>query len=225
MLTQLSSASQVDRIHDSDQSDRRLYRSPRRSPSLQPRNEYYQEEQDCRSIRTSARVQFSQPTSREHSLILNRAIPISMIRVIRLSHALQSDTYNFDYVSVEVLTQAEMCYNVLAATLPSLSMFLASAHTGLLELGGTDKMTSTYGSASRRNGTPRATLHSGNRKGNGVGSSREGGVEAFELAEQSHCGTSSAVTSEKVQRDSLASDDSERAIIRVERTVSLRYER
>ena len=106
-------------------------------------------------------------------------------------------------------------------------MFLASAHTGLLELGGTDTMASTYGSASRRNGTPRATLRSGNRKVGKVESSREGGVEAFELTEQLHGGTctSSTVTTDKVQRTSLASDDSERAIIRVERTVSLRYER
>jgi len=138
---------------------------------------------------------------------------------------LRSDEYNFEYASVEVLTQAEMCYNVLSATLPSLSMFLASAHTGLLELGGTDKMASTYGSASRRNGTPRATLRSGNGKENNSRSYREGGVEAFELSEQVQCSTSSAVTTDKVPRSSLASDDSERAIIRVERTVSLRYER
>lgn len=120
-----------------------------------------------------------------------------------------------------------MCYNVLSATLPSLSMFLASAQTGLLELGGTDKMASTYGygSASRRNGTPRATLRSEHGKGNASASSREGGKEAFELMEQGHGGTSSAVTAGKVQRGSLSSDDSERAIIRVERTVSLRYER
>lgn len=156
---------------------------------------------------------------------MDRIIPISIIRVIRLSQALRSDEYNFEYASVEVLTQAEMCYNVLSATLPSLSMFLASAHTGLLELGGTDKMASTYGSASRRNGTPRATLRSGNGKGNNSRSYREGGVEAFELAEQVQCSTSSAVTTDKVPRSSLASDDSERAIIRVERTVSLRYER
>ena len=128
-------------------------------------------------------------------------------------------------MSVEVLTQAEMCYNVLSATLPSLSMFLASAQTGLLELGGTDKMASTYGSASRRNGTPRATLRSGNVKEKNIGSSRGAAVEVFELTEQVHSGTSSAVTADKVQRTSLASDDSERAIIRVERTVSLRYER
>jgi hypothetical protein len=152
-------------------------------------------------------------------------IPISIIRVVRFSQALRSDVYNFDYVSVEVLTQAEMCYNVLSATLPSLSMFLASAHTGLLELGATDKMASTYGSASRRNGTPRATRRSGNRKEKNIGSSRGGGVEAFELTEQGHSSTSSAVTADKAQRNSLASDDSERAIIRVERTVSLRYER
>lgn len=155
----------------------------------------------------------------------NRLIPLSITRLVYLSQALRSVLYNFDYVSIEVLTQAEMCYNVLSATLPSLSMFLASAHTGLLELGGTDKMASTYGSASRRNGTPRATLRSGNAKEKNTGSSRGGGVEAFELTEQCHSVTSSAVTADKVQRTSLASDDSERAIIRVERTVSLRYER
>lgn len=133
--------------------------------------------------------------------------------------------YNFDYASVEVFTQAEMCYSVLSATLPSLSMFLASAQTGLLELGGTDKMASTYGSASRRNGTPRATLRSGTGNEKQIGPSRGGGVEAFELTEHGLSGTFSAITADKVQRSSLASDDSERAIIRVERTVSLRYER
>lgn len=60
-------------------------------------------------------------------------------------------------------------------------MFLASAHTGLLQLGGTDKMVSTYSSASRRHATPRATLRSGNGKEKNIGSSRGGGVEAFEL--------------------------------------------
>lgn len=119
-------------------------------------------------------------------LIVSRLIPISIVRILRLSQALRSDDYNFDYVSVEVLTQAEMCYNILSATLPSLSMFLASVQTGLLELGGTDRMASTYGSASRRNGTPRATLRSGNGKDKNIGSSRGGGVDAFELTEHGH---------------------------------------
>lgn len=159
------------------------------------------------------------------------SIPLTILRLINLSHALRSSTYNFSYVPVEILTQAEMCYNVLCATLPSLSMFLASAHTGLLELGGTDKMASTYGSASRRNGTPKVTLRSGgSRTGNGEGSNNAskrqgGGVEAYELTEQGHGGRSSAVTAAKMQRGSLSSDDSERAIIRVQRTVSLRYDR
>lgn len=123
-----------------------------------------------------------------------------------------------------------MCYNVIAATLPSLTMFLASAHTGLLELGASDKAASTYGSASRKNanGTPRATLRSNNNGGSRVGVSskgHQGVVEAFELTEQVHGGSSAAVTADKEQqnRGSLSSDDSERAIIRVKRTVSLRY--
>jgi hypothetical protein len=105
-----------------------------------------------------------------------------------------------------------MTYNVLSATLPSLSMFLASAHTGLLELGATDKMASTYGSSSRSRRT--GALRSERERG------QIGG--AIELAEQ--VGTSTAAVS-AVRRGSLESDDSERAIIRVERTVSLRYER
>jgi hypothetical protein len=119
-----------------------------------------------------------------------------------------------------------MTYNILSATLPSLSSFLASAHTGLLELGGTDKMASTYGSASRSRRTGGSGGKSRNQQSGGDGSASK--VEAFELAEQIHGGgTSSAVTVDKrkVRRGSLSSDDSERAIIRVQRTVSLRYER
>lgn len=157
--------------------------------------------------------------------------PISILRVIRLSTALQSDIYNYSYVSVEILTQAEMCYNLLSATLPSLSMFLASAHTGLLELGASDKAASTYGSASRKygNGTPRATMRSNNGISRaGASKGPQCAVEAFELSEQVHgVSSAAAVTVDKGQqqeRSSLSSDGSERAIIRVKRTVSLRYE-
>jgi hypothetical protein len=154
----------------------------------------------------------------------SRSIPLSTIRVINLSTTLHSPQYNFSLAPIEVLTQAEMCYNILSATLPSLSSFLASAHTGLLELGGTDKMASTYGSASRS----RRTGESGGKSKNQQSGSSALKVEAFELTEQMHGrGTSSAVTVDKskARRDSLSSDDSERAIIRVQRTVSLRYER
>jgi hypothetical protein len=82
-------------------------------------------------------------------------------------------------------------------------------------------MASTYGSASRS----RKTGGSRNQQVTGGSASK---VEAFELTEQIHGGgTSSAVTVDKskARRGSLSSDDSERAIIRVQRTVSLRYER
>jgi hypothetical protein len=87
-------------------------------------------------------------------------------------------------------------------------------------------MASTYGSASRSRRTGGSGGKSRNQQSGGGGSSSK--VEAFELAEQIHGGgTSSAVTVDKrkVRRGSLSSDDSERAIIRVQRTVSLRYER
>lgn len=237
LLTRSSTDPQMDHLHNTDQLARRLHRSTRHSPSLQPRNESRQKGQNRLNLRAPSGVRTANPNiknpsvpqehQQQHLTPPHSLTPISILRLLRLSHTLQSPAYNYTYVSVEVLTQAEMCYNVLTATLPSLSMFLASAHTGLLELGGTDKMASTYGygSASRRNGTPRATIRSGNGKGNTIASNRAGGVEAFELTEQVHGGTSSAVTAAKARRGSLSSDDSERAIIRVQRTVSLRYDR
>lgn len=149
-----------------------------------------------------------------------------------MSGALRSERDTFAYVGVEVFAQMEMCYNLISATVPSLTMFLASARTGLLDLGGTTTATGTYGSASRQRGTQQATAGSQLSKRRAVASVQEQGSEAIELTDQGHGATCSAVAvdkrepSQRPQQErgnSLSSDDSQRAIIRVERTVSLRY--
>jgi hypothetical protein len=64
-------------------------------------------------------------------------IPIFILRFVSLDKALYSEAILFDYAVSEIYTQAEMCINVLCATIPSLQLFLALAHTGLLDLGAT----------------------------------------------------------------------------------------
>ena len=51
---------QMDRIHHSHQPHRRLHRSSRHSPSLQPRDEDFQKVQDHRSVRAPVRVRVFQ---------------------------------------------------------------------------------------------------------------------------------------------------------------------
>jgi hypothetical protein len=71
-----------------------------------------------------------------------------------MDQALQAKNLPFEHVTVEVYTQVELCLNVVFATVPSLQIFLASVHTGLLDLGvatndGTYSSRSGYRSSQR----------------------------------------------------------------------------
>jgi hypothetical protein len=72
-----------------------------------------------------------------------------------MDQALQAENLPFEHVTVEVYTQVELCLNIVFATVPSLQIFLASVHTGLLDLGaatndGTYSSRSGYRSSQRQ---------------------------------------------------------------------------
>ena len=48
-----------------------------------------------------------------------------------MQHTLSSNANNFNYVTTEVYTQVEMCYNLISATTPVLRIFLQAAKSGV----------------------------------------------------------------------------------------------
>jgi hypothetical protein len=159
-------------------------------------------------------------------------IPISILRLLSINKALHSEAALFNYAIAEIYTQAEMCVNVLCATIPSLQVLLASVHTGLLDLGATTASGSNgtygYGSAAAQSSirNPRSF---GGMKGATVRSRKEEleeeEEEEIELTRLHGGGTALAsVSSCRAKRDnvSVSSDDSGMAI-RVKQTVDLHY--
>lgn len=59
-------------------------------------------------------------------------IAVAILRLIYLKHALSSTDYAFKIVPAEVLTQIEMHYSLIAATIPCMRPFLKAFNTGYL---------------------------------------------------------------------------------------------
>jgi hypothetical protein len=128
-----------------------------------------------------------------------------------------------------------MCVHVLCATIPSLQVLLASAHTGLLDLGATTASNSNgtyygYGSAAAQSSI-RNPRNFGGMKGVTVRSRKEeideDEEDEIELTRLHGGGTALAsVSSNGAKRDnvSVCSDGSGMAI-RVKQTVDLHYSR
>jgi hypothetical protein len=158
-------------------------------------------------------------------------IPISILRLVSLNKALYSEAILFDYAVSQIYTQAEMCINVLCATIPSLQLFLALAHTGLLDLGATtSNHNGTYygrGSVAGQSaiqqpgslgGMKSATTHQRKKE---LGELEE---EELELTRLDGGGRTLASVSSCRAKDnvSVSSDGSEMAI-KVKQTVDLHY--
>ncbi|KAK5107233.1 hypothetical protein LTR62_001613 [Meristemomyces frigidus] len=141
-------------------------------------------------------------------------IPISIVRLVVLNRALKSDDFLFSAVGPEVLTQIEMCYAVLSATIPCLRIFLSAAQTGLLNLEATDKATGYYGNGSHSKPLSRS------RK-NRSATQRSGG--SIELATRKHGETISKITRVGGDARSMESDSSERAIM-VRQTIDIKID-
>ena len=81
---------------------------------------------------------------------------IAVFRLQSLSSALKSSDFLFAYASTVVYTQAELCFNIICATLPCFNLILQAANTGLLSesVGRTTK--TTHSSSGRRTATSKS---------------------------------------------------------------------
>lgn len=151
-------------------------------------------------------------------------IPLAILRLISLSNSLASTELVFDYAMTEALTQGELCFSVISATIPCLRIFMQSAKTGLLGMSTFDSSgdRSKTGYLGSRSGTfGRTTSRSLDKlKGKRKADTREE-ADTIELQDRSFGQThTSAVAGSDNQ--SVASDCSERAII-VRQTVDVVY--
>jgi hypothetical protein len=172
------------------------------------------------------------PYSLVRRLPIISLIPISILRLVSLNKALHSESVLFDYATAEIYTQAEMCANVLCATIPSLQVLLASAHTGLLDLGATTTShnRSTYGCGSAAaQSSIRNPRSFGGMKGASVRPrneepEEEREEEEIELTRLHGGGTALAsVSSCRAKDNASVSSDGSGMAIRVKQTVDLHY--
>jgi hypothetical protein len=130
-----------------------------------------------------------------------------------------------------------MCVHVLCATIPSLQVLLASAHTGLLDLGATTTSHHSGAYYSRGSAAARSSVYQPASRGGMEGATtnrlRKKGLEEMEEEEEEieltrleggGLMTLASVTSCRAKRDnaSVSSEDSGMAI-RVKQTVDLHF--
>ena len=135
-----------------------------------------------------------------HSLII-----ISVLRLYYIHQSLKSNEYLFKAVDSEVLTEVEMSYALIAATIPTLQIFLRAAKSTFL--GDTNHTQSgsqvpAYGKGTGKN----------NSRGM-VSKGKDGTQRSIELSDIAGGKTTTVITKGGSSARSLASDSSERAIV------------
>ncbi|KAM0716068.1 hypothetical protein Q7P37_008582 [Cladosporium fusiforme] len=154
-------------------------------------------------------------------------IPLAAMRLISLSKSLTSTEQIFDHATSEILTQAELCYSVISATIPCLRIFMQSVNTGLLGMttfdeSSTDRSNPTY--LASRSGNfggkrPMKGTKIGEKKADPMNTSKTASIE---LQDRALWGENSANAVGGSDKNSMASDSSERAIM-VHQTIDVRY--
>jgi hypothetical protein len=127
----------------------------------------------------------------------------------------------FGYVTVEVYTQVELCLNIVFTTVPSLQIFLASVHTGLLDLG-VPTNDSAYGRGSRYRSTQRESHHHSSRS-KGHHNRHDSEEDEIELTRQGVGLFSATITAGQEVGNRSVRSSSDLGIV-VKQTVDLQYE-
>ena len=124
---------------------------------------------------------------------------------------------------MEVYTQAELCLNVVFATVPSLQIFLTSVHTGLLDLGAPTN-NGTYGSGSRYRSSRRESHHQNSRNKHAHHDQYDIEGDEIELTQRDVGSSFATITAgQKDSNKSVRSGSSEPGIV-VKQTVDLQYD-
>ena len=141
-------------------------------------------------------------------------IPISIFRLLSLSHTLHSQNYPFHASTTQLLTQTEQACTLINATVLCLHNFLRLANSGI-----TDMTVGTQGAVESLYGKLSAVK---SKSGGGSNKSHhlKGGFENVKLATLSRSqNTATAAHGDSI---SVASDSSQRNIF-VRRTVDVQY--
>ncbi|KAK6437769.1 hypothetical protein LTR95_006041 [Oleoguttula sp. CCFEE 5521] len=141
-------------------------------------------------------------------------IPIAVLRLMSLSRSVGTSNFLFAHTTTEMYTQLEMCFGIVAATLPCFTMFLHAFNSGVLgkSIGTTvqDSQLVTIGSGGGKSGGSK-TMRSSHK--------RSEPIELMELANIATVGRGSNAS----DRCSTRSDDSQRAIV-VKREFGVQYD-
>lgn len=149
---------------------------------------------------------------------ISSLIPIAIMRLESLNNSLVSDNHLLAAATTEYYTQAGMTFSLIAATIPCLRLFMEAAKTGLLGISMWGPGT-TSGRYTRTFAGKESGIKSKIRSIVAKGGEDSGGIQLRDWKQGSNSARAHA-TSDKI---SVASDDSETAII-VRHTVDVRYE-
>ena len=138
-----------------------------------------------------------------------RILAISVVRLVYLSRSIHSDKYFFAYVDTEILTQVEMSFALISATVPTLQIFLKAAKSSLLG----ETVHTIHGNHQQSFGGSRDPRNpSGKVESRLTSRSRANDEQYIELSDRNNGKRSERISKESHGR-SLASDSSERRIV------------
>ena len=145
------------------------------------------------------------------------------MRTTLIHASITGSDFTFAYTMPEIVAQVEMCYTLIAATIPCLRVFLYSANTGLFGAsttvyGGSTTSKNCNGS-SKPDGQTKTFRARGRRTHSGV--ICEDASDTFELTTKMQGHT--AAHAEAYERSSVNTDGSEEGIM-VRQTVEVQYD-
>ena len=126
--------------------------------------------------------------------------------MIYLARSLRSDEYFFAYVTTEILTQVEMSFTLISATVPTMQIFLKAAKSSLLG-------ETVHQTQSESHGASFGARESRKWATRMMSRDREGDEQSIELMDRNDGKTTTVITKGSSGGGSLASESSERAIV------------
>lgn len=160
-------------------------------------------------------------------------IPLSILRLVSLSHTLRSPDYTLRLADSEIWTQIELHYNVVAATIPCLRPFLRAFYTeqlaNMVVLDEEPSISSTAATKGQSSAPLSSIIKWALSGSNKSGNEKSGSVElsTFEKTIRGYGKTETSVMRNETRNnpgeaESRKSDWSERAIV-VRQTVDVRH--
>lgn len=148
---------------------------------------------------------------------MRRIIAFAIIRLVTLREVLPTKHFNFNYALPEVYTQVEMHFDLVAATIPCLRMFLRGCTTGWLGEQLHDQADTAMATKSAKTYSGFSPFTTGRSR------QQERASQPVELEQWQHKQATATISQGNFLGDDTASDSSGRRIM-VSSTIEVRYD-